>query len=294
MHYGIYLPNFGEYSDLRLLAELAHDAEVAGWEGCFLWDHIHQWHGQEPFADPWMALTAMALHTERIRLGPLVTPLARRRPWKLARETVTLDHLSGGRLILGVGVGLPQAASLPPEDFGAFGEAVAPHVRAARMDEGLAVLTGLWRGQPFSYDGTQYQVHDVCFRPPPVQQPRIPLWVGGHWPTKAPFRRAAQWDGVFPQGRQNLPGSAHSQQAMNTRLTPATIRELVAYIMAHRASAAPFEVVYGGQTSGRDAAEDRAIVTPYAEAGLTWWLENRRNRSLAAMRERIRIGPPQV
>ena len=294
MHYGVYLPNFGDYSDLHLLAELAHDAEVAGWEGCFLWDHIYQWHGQEPFADPWMALTAMALHTERIRLGPLVTPLARRRPWKLARETVTLDHLSGGRLILGVGVGLPQAASLPPEDYGAFGGAVAPHVRAARMDDGLAVLTGLWSGQPFSYDGTQYQVNDVCFLPPPVQQPRFPIWVGGHWPTKAPFRRAAQWDGVFPQGRQNLSGTSQSQNAMNRRLTPAEIRDLVAYITAHRASAAPFEVVYGGQTSGRDAAEDRAIVTPYAEAGLTWWLENRRNRSLAAMRERIRIGPPHV
>ena len=270
------------------------EAEAAGWEGFFLWDHIHQWHGQEPFADPWVALTAMALRTERIRLGPLVTPLARRRPWKLARETVTLDHLSGGRLILGVGVGAPQAASLPPEDFGVFGGAVAPHVRAARMDEGLAVLTGLWSGQPFSYDGTQYQVHDVCFLPPPVQQPRIPIWVGGHWPTKAPFRRAARWDGVFPQGRQNLPGTSQSQNAMNRRLTPAEIRDLVAYITAHRASAAPFEVVYGGQTSGRDAAEDRAIVTPYAEAGLTWWLENRRNRSLADMRERIRIGPPQI
>jgi alkanesulfonate monooxygenase SsuD/methylene tetrahydromethanopterin reductase-like flavin-dependent oxidoreductase (luciferase family) len=294
MHYGIILPNFGEYSDLRLLAELAHDAEAAGWEGFFLWDHIHQWHGQEPFADPWMALTAIALRTERIRLGPLVTPLARRRPWKLARETVTLDHLSGGRLILGVGVGTPQAASLPPEDFGVFGGAVAPHVRAARMDEGLAVLTGLWSGQPFSYDGTQYQVHDVCFLPPPVQQPRIPIWVGGHWPTKAPFRRAARWDGVYPQGRQNLPGTSQSQNAMNRRLTPAEIRALVAYITAHRTSAAPFEVVYAGQTSGKDAAEDSAIVTPYAEAGLTWWLETRRNRSLAAMRERIRIGPPQV
>jgi alkanesulfonate monooxygenase SsuD/methylene tetrahydromethanopterin reductase-like flavin-dependent oxidoreductase (luciferase family) len=171
---------------------------------------------------------------------------------------------------------------------------VPPHVRAARMDEGLAVLTGLWSGQPFSYDGTQYQVHDVCFLPPPVQQPRIPIWVGGHWPTKAPFRRAARWDGVFPQGRQSLSGISQSQTSMNKRLTPAEIRDLVAYITAHRASAAPFEVVYSGQTSGRDAAEDSAIVTPYAEAGLTWWLENRRNRSLADMRERIRIGPPQV
>src|SRR5262245_22834552 len=284
MHYGLILPNFGEYSDLRLLAELAHDAEAAGWEGFFLWDHIHQWHGQEPFADPWMALTAIALRTEHIRLGPLVTPLARRRPWKLARETVTLDHLSGGRLILGVGVGTPQAASLPPEDWGVFGAAVAPHGLAARMDDGLAVLTGLWSGKPFSYDGTQYQVHDVCFLPPPVQQPRIPIWVGGNWPNKAPFRRAARWDGVVPQ----------KQGQVTHRLTPAEIRDILAYIKAYRASETPFEVVHFGGTSGRDATEDSAILTPFAEAGLTWWLEGRRNRSLADMRERIRTGPPKV
>jgi alkanesulfonate monooxygenase SsuD/methylene tetrahydromethanopterin reductase-like flavin-dependent oxidoreductase (luciferase family) len=278
MHYGIYLPNFGEYGDPRLLAELAHEAEVAGWEGFFLWDHM-QWSGQEPVVDPWVALTAMALRTERLRLGPLVTPLSRRRPWKLARETVTLDHLSGGRLILGVGLGAP-----PREDFGAFGEVVAPQVRATLLDEGLAVLTGLWSGQPFSYAGTQYQVHDVCFLPPPVQQPRIPIWVGGNWPTKAPFRRAARWDGVVPQ----------KQGQGNHRLTPAEIRDVLTYLKAHRASETPVEVVHWGGTSGRDVAEDRAILTPFVEAGLTWWLEVRRNRSLAAMRERIRTGPPQV
>src|SRR5215510_7730233 len=234
MRYGLEMPNAG-VCDARTLGDLAALAEAAGWDGIFLEDYIIHWAAKDvPTYDPWVALAAMALRTERIRIGPLVTPLARRRPWKLARETVTLDHLSGGRLILGVGVGLPQAASLPPEDYGAFGGAVAPHVRAARMDEGLAVLTGVWRGQPFSYDGTQYQVHDVCFLPPPVQQPRIPIWVGGHWPTKAPFRRAARWDGVYPQGRQHLPGTSHSQQAMNRRLTPEEIRALVAYIMAHR------------------------------------------------------------
>jgi alkanesulfonate monooxygenase SsuD/methylene tetrahydromethanopterin reductase-like flavin-dependent oxidoreductase (luciferase family) len=279
MHYGIYLPIFGDYSDPRLLAELAHEAEAAGWEGCFLWDHIHQWLVQEPAADPWVALTAIALRTERIRLGPLVTPLSRRRPWKLARETVTLDRLSGGRLILGVGLGAP-----PREDFEAFGEAVAPKVRATMLDEGLAVLTGLWSGQPFSYDGTQYQVHDVCFLPPPVQQPRIPIWVGGTWPNKAPFRRAARWDGVVPQ----------KQGQVTHRLTPVEVRDILAYIKAYRASETPFEVVHFGGTSGRDAAADSAILTPFAEAGLTWWLEGRRNRSLADMRERIRTGPPKV
>src|SRR5215470_19306464 len=153
MHYGIYLPNFGEYGDPRLLAELAHEAEAAGWEGCFLWDHIHRWHGQEPFADPWIALTAMALRTERLRLGPLVTPLARRRPWKLARETVTLDRLSGGRLTLGVGLGAP-----PREEFEQFGEDGDDKVRAKKLDESLEILTGLWSGEPFGYLGEYYTI----------------------------------------------------------------------------------------------------------------------------------------
>lgn len=279
MHYGISTPNFGDYSDPRLLAELAREAEAAGWEGFFIWDHIKWPPSQEPVADPWVALAAMAMRTEHIRLGPMVTPLPRRRPWKLARETVTLDRLSGGRLILGVGSGYFQQ-----EEFEAFGEAGDPKVRAAKLDEGLEVLTGLWSGEPFSYDGTQYQVKNTCFIPPPVQQPRIPIWVAGTWPIKAPFRRAARWDGVLPIARD-----------FEKPLTPAEIRDMVAYIKEHRASGDPFEVMYGGQTSGREVAEDAAIVAPYAEAGLTWWLEYRLPwlSSLAEVRERVRKGPPR-
>lgn len=279
MHYGFITPNWGDYGDPRLLAELAHEAEAAGWEGFFIWDHI-KWPAQDPTADPWVALAAMAMRTERIRLGTLVTALPRRRPWKLARETLTLDHLSGGRLILGVGLGY-----FTNEEFAAFGEETDAKIRAAKLDEGLDVLTGLWSGEPFSYDGTQYQVKNVCFTPPPVQQPRIPIWVAGTWPIKAPFRRAARWDGVFPIG-----------QDFEKPLTPAEIRDIAAYIKEHRVSTEPFEIVRGGQTLGRDAAEDAAIVVPYAEAGLTWWLEARLPwlSSLAEVRERIRKGPPRV
>ena len=277
MHYGLNVQILGAYSDPRLLAELAHEAEAAGWEGFFIWDHI-AWPALESVADPWVVLTAMALRTERIRLGPMVTPLARRRPWKQARETVTLDRLSGGRLILGVGLG-----GWRQKEFEAFGEAGDPKARAAKWDEGLEVLTGLWSGQPFSYDGTQYRVKDAHFAPP-AQHPRIPIWVAGAWPHKPPFRRAARWDGVFPI----------SQVPLTKHLTPAEIRDIQAYIKKYRTSATPFEVVSGGQTSGSNGAEDTALVTPHVEAGLTWWRESPGQRTPAEMRERIRQGPPSV
>jgi alkanesulfonate monooxygenase SsuD/methylene tetrahydromethanopterin reductase-like flavin-dependent oxidoreductase (luciferase family) len=277
MHYGLNVQIFGEYSDPRLLAELAHEAEAAGWKGFFLWDHI-AWPALESVADPWVVLTAIALRTEHIRLGPMVTPLSRRRPWKLARETVTLDRLSGGRMILGVGLGYWQQ-----EEFEAFGEAGAPKARAAKLDEGLEVLTGLWSGKPFSYDGAQYQVKNAHFAPP-VQQPRIPIWVAGLWPNKPPFRRAARWDGVVPI----------SQDPFNKQLTPTEIRDIQAYLKEYRTSATPFEVVYGGQTSGSNVAADTALIAPYVEAGLTWWLETPGLRAPAEMRERIRQGPPRV
>jgi alkanesulfonate monooxygenase SsuD/methylene tetrahydromethanopterin reductase-like flavin-dependent oxidoreductase (luciferase family) len=204
---------------------------------------------------------------------------ARRRPWKLARETVTLDHLSGGRLILGVGLGYNQR-----EEFEAFGEPGDPAERAVRLDEGLEVLTGLWRGKPFSYAGTQYQVHDACFTPPPLQQPRIPIWVAGGWPIKAPFRRAARWDGVFPMGRPAAGG----------RITPDEVRDMRAYIQAHRTGDGLFDVVHGDWTSGTDRAGDAAVVSAYADAGVTWWLESASDRTPTQMRERIRQGPPGV
>jgi alkanesulfonate monooxygenase SsuD/methylene tetrahydromethanopterin reductase-like flavin-dependent oxidoreductase (luciferase family) len=211
----------------------------------------------------------------------MVTPLPRRRPWKLARETVTLDHLSGGRLILGVGSGYFQQ-----EEFEAFGEAGDPKVRAAKLDEGLEVLTGLWSGEPFSYAGTQYQVNNVCFTPP-VQRPRIPIWVAGTWPIKAPFRRAARWDGVVPVPRDAVDSPI---------LTPSEIRDIGAYIKEHRPRAEPFEIANSGQTQGGGTAEDAALVAPYAEAGATWWLEYRFPwlSPLAEVRERIRKGPPRV
>jgi alkanesulfonate monooxygenase SsuD/methylene tetrahydromethanopterin reductase-like flavin-dependent oxidoreductase (luciferase family) len=198
----------------------------------------------------------------------------------VARETVTLDHLSGGRLTLGVGLGDI------PHEFAYLGDTAGLKERAARLDEHLAVLTGLWSGEPFAYDGTYYHVQEAHFTPPPVQTPRIPIWVAGFWPRPAPFRRAARWDGVCA-GRVGLVGDG---------LMPlADLQALVAFIQAQRPDPAPFDVVLGGATSGADPAATAALLAPYAAAGATWWLEHIHlwRGSLADMETRIRQGPPR-
>src|SRR5215470_15352683 len=194
MQYGLYLPNFGSFGYARTLAELAQDAEQAGWDGFFIWDHIAR-PGSPDTVDPWVALAAIAMRTERVRIGALVTPLPRRRPWKVARETVSVDHLCGGRLVFGVGTGSSGGGRV---EWEAFAEELNQRARGAMLDEGLAVLVGLWSGQPFNYAGQHYRVTDSQFRPLPLQAPRIPVWVAGYWPHRPPFRRAARWDGVFP------------------------------------------------------------------------------------------------
>jgi alkanesulfonate monooxygenase SsuD/methylene tetrahydromethanopterin reductase-like flavin-dependent oxidoreductase (luciferase family) len=242
-----------------------------------------QWFGpgeKVPVVDPWVALTAAAMTTRRIRLGTLVTPLPRRRPWKLARETVTLDRLSGGRLVLGVGIGDPA-----DREYADFGEDADPKARARRLDEGLAVLTGLWSGEPFSFEGEFYRVREAIFQPRPVQSPRIPIWVGGFWPSKPPMRRAARWDGVNPLKRTSDGFPA---------LTPDDVRDLMAYIDAFREGDAPFDVVISGETPGDDRARAGEHVAAYAAAGATWWIEvlDGYRGPFAATRERVRQEPP--
>ena len=193
MRYGVYVPNFGEYGDPHNLIALAPDAERTGWDGFFLWDHLLLYrHSDIPVVDAWVALAAIASHTERLRLGPVITPLARRRPWKVAREIVSLDHLSRGRAVLGVGLGAP-----PDAEFECFGEDPSDRVRAQKLDEALTVVDGLVRGEPFSHRGDNFRIEDVKFVPRAVQTPRVPVWVAGFWPNKPPMRRAARWDGVF-------------------------------------------------------------------------------------------------
>ncbi|HZQ38969.1 MAG TPA: LLM class flavin-dependent oxidoreductase [Dehalococcoidia bacterium] len=294
MQFGLTLPNFGPYADARLLAHLAREAEAAGWEGFFLWDHVL--FGDQPVVDPWVALTAIALATERIRLGPMVTPLPRRRPVKLAREAVSLDRLSGGRLVLGLGSGLL------PWELEDLGEEPDLRIRAAMLDEGLEVLTGLWSGRPFSHRGTHYTVHALlpgarepaAFLPVPLQQPRIPIWLAASWPHRAPFRRAARWDGVAP---------IKAGLQLDEPLRAGDLRSIVELIRRERGDLDGFDVVMSGATTGNDAAADAGIVTPYAEAGATWWLESidpwrygwawQGGWPVEQMHDRIRRGPPR-
>src|SRR5215213_7641437 len=213
MRSGLFLPLFDPLADPALVARLASEAEEAGWEGVFVWDHV-RWH--EPVvevADPWITLAAIAAATEAVMLGPMVTPLARRRPAKVARETATLDRLSGGRLILGVGLGGDQFAG----EFSKTGEQIDDRTRGQMLDEALAILVAAWSGEPVNHRGKHYLINDVQFLPRPVQRPRIPVWAAAFPGYLKPLRRAARRDGFFPV---NLEGVDEFTQAV------ATVREL--------------------------------------------------------------------
>src|SRR5262249_41581277 len=176
MQYAVNLPILAAFSDPNTLVDLAKTAEATGWDGVFVWDSLlfdQQW--MPPIVDPWIILAAIAASTERVKIGTMIAQLARRRPWKVAREVVTLDHLSGGRMILGVGLGSSAAA-----EFEQFGEEGDARVRADKLDECLDILNGLWSGTPFSYQGKYYQLKETTFLPKPVQQPRVPIWVAGY------------------------------------------------------------------------------------------------------------------
>jgi alkanesulfonate monooxygenase SsuD/methylene tetrahydromethanopterin reductase-like flavin-dependent oxidoreductase (luciferase family) len=204
---GIFVAPFGELSEPALVAELAAEAEAAGWDGFFLWDHVAYRAPVRRVADPWVTLAAIAVRTERLVLGPLVTPLPRRRPHQLARETVTLDRLSAGRLVLGVGTGSERTGEFDPARFGEEGDIRA---RARLLDDGLARLQAYWNGE---------------FAPGPVE--RIPIWVAARWPNRRPLRRAARYDGVFPIDQDE----------------PAQLEEMLDVVRAERGSLDGYDVV---------------------------------------------------
>jgi alkanesulfonate monooxygenase SsuD/methylene tetrahydromethanopterin reductase-like flavin-dependent oxidoreductase (luciferase family) len=285
MKFGIYLPNFGPYGDARVLADLALDAEKAGWDGFFIWDHVTGWN--LPMVDPWVALAAIAANTTRIRIGTTVTPLPRRRPWKVAREALSIDHLSDGRLTLSVGIGGGKG------EWDHLGEETDLKKRGAMLDEALSVLVGLWSGESFSFAGQYYQIESARFTPKPLQQPRIPIWVGGNWPNKPPFRRAAKWDGVFP-----LLNTWENEEELDR------LEELVRFIGKHRTQEGPFDIVVMGVTEDAVSEEGIELVQQRADRGATWWLESltpfRADKGyedqwpVEALRDRVLAGPPQL
>jgi alkanesulfonate monooxygenase SsuD/methylene tetrahydromethanopterin reductase-like flavin-dependent oxidoreductase (luciferase family) len=237
---GVHLPNFAALSDPAAIADLAARAEAAGWDGFFVWDHVARPEGTFPMAEPWIALTAVAMRTQRLRIGPLVTPLARRRPWNVARQVATLDQLSGGRVTLGVGLGVSRG----PE-FQQFGEESDPRARGDMLDEGLDILRSAWQGTPVRHAGPHYQLQDVTFLPVPVQ-PRVPIWGATERTSGRPVRRAATLDGVFP-----------------VRLQPSDLPALLDNVSRLRPGGLDgYDVVIAGTDDWRQ----------WRDAGATWWL----------------------
>lgn len=264
---------------------MAQEAEAGGWDGFFTWDGISI--GPMDTWDPWALLGAVAVRTERILLGAMVFPLARRRPWKVAREALTVDHLSGGRLVLPVGLGATQDGGFSQVG----GEARTARDRAARLDEALAILDLAWQGEAFSYTGTHHTVTDLVIAPRPVQQPRIPVWPVGAWPFERSMARAARWDGVVLQQR----GTAEEY-------APDDVAAAAAWLDRHRAdqesaarpqAGSSFDVVLQGRLPD-DAAAAAEHLRPYAQAGATWWVESRwqEQDTPDALLARIRQGPP--
>ena len=279
MKFALDIPTAGAYADPRKLAGLAFEAEEAGWDGFFIWDIVFtSGESQEPVVDPWVTLAAVAMRTQRIRIGAMVTPLTRRRPWQVAREAVSLDLLSNGRLTFGAGSGY-QA-----RDFTSFGEEYDLKIRAEKLDEGLEILKGLWSGEPFSFHGKYYQLDTVTFLPKPLQSPRIPIWLAGGWPSRKPLRRAVRWDGIYLMT---------VNQVTNEPLKLEEIREAVAYMQTYRESTEPFDVGVNG-VAPNDAGKAAEIIQAYQEAGATWWIDLAgEGESFEEYRARIRRGPPR-
>jgi alkanesulfonate monooxygenase SsuD/methylene tetrahydromethanopterin reductase-like flavin-dependent oxidoreductase (luciferase family) len=276
VRYGIILTA----GDIHEIVAMAAEAEEAGWDGVFYWDGVAI-PGADPIDDPWVTLAAIAMRTERVRFGAIITPPSRRRPWKLAREAMTLDHLSGGRIVLPVGLGALEDAG-----FGGVGEATDRRIRAELLDESLEILTRAWSGAPFTYEGKHYTMAEMTFLPPSVQQPRIPIWVVAMWPRPRSVERALRYDGIMPYlvGADGGPAAA----------TPEDVRAMVAAARERKGEGVPFDIILDGTTPAIDSQAARERVRPLAEAGATWWVESPwENASVVSLRERIAAGPPR-
>ncbi|MEQ8234099.1 MAG: LLM class flavin-dependent oxidoreductase [Gammaproteobacteria bacterium] len=286
MRYAVYAPNFNDYGEPARLVELACAAEAAGWDGFFVWDHLaFEPDGRLPVADATVVLAAIAQATARVRFGAMITPVARRRPWKLFKEIATLDHLSGGRVHLGIGLGEP-----PELEFAAFGEPAGGRARAARLDEGMAIVDPLMRGEAVMHQGDCYEV-ETRLAPATLQQPRVPVWVAATLPARAGVRRAARWDGIFPL---RVPASAAADVDSSVDwsawwLAPDELAALVAELRTLRGDLDGFDVI----ASGRAAAP--AAAAAMAAAGATWWLEwmDTAPGSFNTALARVRRGPPR-
>jgi alkanesulfonate monooxygenase SsuD/methylene tetrahydromethanopterin reductase-like flavin-dependent oxidoreductase (luciferase family) len=252
--FGLFIPPFGELADAGRVADLAVVAEEAGWSGFFLWDHVLSSPGV-PVAETWVTMAAVATATDEILFGPMVTPLSRRRPWTLARQVATLDRLSGGRLVLGVGLGDDGW-----KEFSSFGEVTDPQERGVLLDDSLEALRLLLTGETTDFEGKRLAVHASPFLPRPVQDP-VPVWMACRWPNRAPLARAARMEGCFPI----FPGSPD----VPDRGDLTALRDA----LATRGAPAGYELVVRCVLRGLDPAGRSGAVAALADCGVTWVLE---------------------
>ncbi len=272
MQYGFVIPGGDVGDHLRIGQEIEH----AGWDGVFVADGVYA-------PDPWVSLAAIAARTERVRLGPLLTPPSRRRPWKLASEVATLDRLSGGRAVLPVGLGAIDTG------FERVGEATDRKMRARLLEECLEIVTLFWRGQPFTYEGEHYKVSwGTDWTYGPIQKPRVPIWVVGAWSRKQSVERALRYDGLLSVKI----GAAGGFEP----IAPEDVHEIRRWASEHRHNDGPFDIVIEGVTSTDDPEQARSVVRPFAEAGATWWIESMWGipGGLDAVRARVAQGPPRI
>jgi alkanesulfonate monooxygenase SsuD/methylene tetrahydromethanopterin reductase-like flavin-dependent oxidoreductase (luciferase family) len=288
-------PTIFEYSEPENLLDLAIITEEAGWDGFFICDHLLlDPEGMLALADPSIMLGAIAAVTEKVMLGSMVTPVSRRRPWKLAKEFASLDQLSNGRVRIGVGLGGMD------QEFSNFGEDPDKKVLARKTDEGLAIMEQLHTGDAVNFDGEIYQINGARLLPRPVQRPRIPVWVAAMLPFKAGQRRAARWDGIMPQVMPDLDES-QDISGLDMRVimepSPEQIREVLEFTSALRDNDDPFDMVVSGISYGLDKDAARSKLQSYQDAGTTWWLEwldCGKPGTLEQVREQILAGPPEI
>jgi alkanesulfonate monooxygenase SsuD/methylene tetrahydromethanopterin reductase-like flavin-dependent oxidoreductase (luciferase family) len=258
---GVVLPNVGLFADPRLLSQLGAEAEGAGWDGVFVWDSLAvpmEDARLRPACDAWIALGLIAAATSGVTIGTMITPLSRRRPWVVAQQTATLDQLSGGRLVLPVGLG-----ALDDGAFSQVNEETDRVRRAQRLDESLEILEGVWRGEPFSFDGHHFRVDGLTISPGARQSPRIPVWVVALWPRRRSVARALRWDGMIPS-MQRPDGSRSDPTPEDVQAIRQGIAEQVG---------AGFEVIVEIDTSAKTRAQAARVAAEYSDAGTTWWLE---------------------
>ncbi len=269
MKCGISISNFGVSSKPQDYAKLAKAIENAGWDGFFVWDHLNFGRGLN-ILNPWILLAAIAVETERMIMGTAVTPLPRRRPQQLASEVMTLDQLSEGRMVLGVGLGWP------PKEFRVFGEEDDIRIRAQKLEESLDIIQKLWSGEELSFKGEHYSVDGFKLHPTPVQKPRVPIWVAGMWPKKKPFQRAALYDGVVPIGTRD----------------PTTFADMKEYVEKYRMSKGEYAWVCSLTHPSKTKREE--LLPQFEQAGANWYLESWGTVPIGKQMKRTKRGPPDI